>query len=64
MIFVHIFDDPFVITKFEYLFTVFVYDFSVLSRDLIFVNNRYFPNLSFNYFAQNYRDLVGCCSHG
>ena len=31
------FDDPFVITKFEYFFTVFVYYFTVLSRDLIFM---------------------------
>ena len=35
VIFVHMFDDPFVISKFEYFFTVFVYYFTVLSRDLI-----------------------------
>ena len=52
VIFVHMFDDPFVISKFEYFFTVFVYYFTVLSRDLIFIDDRYFPNLSFNYFAQ------------
>ena len=46
------FDDPFVITKFEYFFTVFVYYFTVLSRDFIFIDDSYFPNLSFNYFAQ------------
>ena len=46
------FDDPFVITKFEYFFTVLVYNLSVLSCDLILIDNRYFPNLSFNYFAQ------------
>ena len=52
VIFVHMFDDPFVIAKFEYFFTVFVYYFTVLSRDLIFIDDSYFPNLSFNYFAQ------------
>ena len=52
VIFVHMFDDPFVIAKFEYFFTVFVYYFTVPSRDLIFIDDRYFPNLSFNYFAQ------------
>ena len=52
VIFVHMFDDPFVISKFEYFFTVFVYYFTVLSRDLIFIDDSYFPNLSFNYFTQ------------
>ena len=64
MIFIHLSDDPFVIAEFEYLFTVFVYDFSVLSRDLIFVNNRYFPDLFFLLFCSNYRDLGDCCFHG
>ena len=52
VIFVHMFDDPFVISKFEYFFTVFVYYFTVLSRDLIFIDDSDFPNLSFNYFTQ------------
>ena len=52
VIFVDLSDDSFVIAEFEYLFTVFVYDFSVLSCDLIFVNNRYFSDLFFYYFAQ------------
>ena len=40
-------DNSFVISKFEYFFTVFVYDFSVLSGDLVFVNNCDFPDLFF-----------------
>ena len=52
MIFVDLSDDSFVISEFEYFFTVFVYDFSVLSCDLVFVNNCDFSNLLFYYFAQ------------
>ena len=51
MIFVDLSDDSFVIAEFEYLFTVFVYDFSVLSCDFVFVNDCSFPNLFFNYLA-------------
>ena len=52
MFFVDLSDDSFVIAEFEYFFTVFVYYFSVLSRDLIFINDCYFPDLFFHYFAQ------------
>ena len=52
MVFVSLFDDSFVITEFEYLFTVFVYDFSVLSHDLIFVNDCEFSYFLFHYLAQ------------
>ena len=51
MIFVGLSDDSFVIPEFEYFFTVFVYDFSVLSHDLIFVNDCEFSNLLFYYLA-------------
>ena len=51
MIFICLSDDSFVISEFEYLFTVFVYDFSVLSRDLIFVNDCEFSNLLSHYVA-------------
>ena len=51
MIFVGLFDDSFVIPKFEYRFKVFIYNFSVLSHDLIFVNNCEFSNLLFHYLA-------------
>ena len=50
--FVHLSDDPFIVTEFEYFFTVFVYYFSVLSRDFVFVNDCDFPDLFFYYFAQ------------
>ena len=53
MIFVDLSDDCFVITEFEYFFTVFVYDFLVLSCDFVFVNDCDFSNLSFYYFAQS-----------
>ena len=52
MIFVGLSDDSFVITEFEYFFTEFVYDFSVLSCDFVFVNDCDFSNLLFYYFAQ------------
>ena len=52
MIFIYLSNDSFVITEFEYFFTVLVYDFSILSCDLVFVNDCDFPNLFFNYFAQ------------
>ena len=51
MVFVGLSDDSFVITEFEHLFTVFVYDFSVLSNDLIFVNDCEFFNLLSHYLA-------------
>ena len=47
MIFVDLSDDSFVITEFEYFFAVFVYDFSLLSCDLVFVNDCDFPYLFF-----------------
>ena len=50
MIFVDLSDDSFVISEFEYLFTVF-YDFSVLSCDLIFVNYCEFSDLLSHYLA-------------
>ena len=49
MVFVGLSDDSFVITEFEYLFTV--YDFSVPLRDLIFVNDCEFSNLLSYYLA-------------
>ena len=51
MIFIYLSDDSFVISEFEYLFTVFVYDFSVPSHDLIFVNDCEFSNLLSHYLA-------------
>ena len=52
MIFFDLSDDSFVITEFEYFFTVFGYDVSVLSCDFIFVNDCDFSNLLLYYFAQ------------
>ena len=52
MIFTDLFNDSFVITEFEYFFAVFVYDFSVLSCDLVFVNDCDFSDLFFRYFVQ------------
>ena len=49
---IHSFDNSFVIVEFEYLFTVFVYNLSVLSCDFAFVNDCDFPDLFFYYFAQ------------
>ena len=51
MIFVDQSDDSFVVSEFKYLFAVFIYDFSVLSCDLIFVNDCEFSNLLFHYLA-------------
>ena len=52
MIFIDLSDNSFVITEFEYFFTVFVYDLSVFSCDFVFVNDCDFPDLFFHYFAQ------------
>ena len=52
MIFIDLSNDSFVITEFEYFFAVFIYDFSVLSGDLVFVNDYYFSNLLLYYFTQ------------
>ena len=52
MLFIDLSNDSFVMAEFEYFFTVFVYNFSVLSRDFVFVNNCNFPDLFFHYFAQ------------
>ena len=51
MIFVDLFDDPFVITELEYFFTVFVYDLTVLSCYFVFVNDCDFSHLLFYYFT-------------
>ena len=45
MVFVNLFDNFFVIPKFEYFFTGFVYDFSVLSCGFVFANDCDFSNL-------------------
>ena len=52
MIFVDLSDDSFVITELEYIFAVFVYDFSVISCDFVFVNDCDFSKSLFYYFAQ------------
>ena len=52
MIFIDLSDNSFVITEFEYFFTVFVYDISVLSCDFVFVNDCVLSNLLFYYFAE------------
>ena len=52
MIFIDLSDDSFVITKFEFFFTVFVYDFLILSCDFVFVNDCNFSDLLFYYSAQ------------
>ena len=44
--------NSFIVTEFEYFFTVFVCDFSVLSCGFVFVNDCDFPDLFFHYFAQ------------
>ena len=62
MIFVGLSDDSFVIPEFEY--AVFVYDFSVLSRDLIFVNDCEFSNLLFHYLTHGYCNLRYYCFRG
>ena len=64
MIFIDSFDNSLIVTEFKYFFTVFVYNLSVLSCDLVFVNDHYFSNLFFSLFCSNYRELVGCCFHG
>ena len=51
MIFFDLSDNSFVITEFEYFFTVFVNDFSVLSCDFVLVNDCDFSNLLFYYFT-------------
>ena len=47
MVFIDLSNDSFVIAEFEYFFTVFVYDFLVLSCYYVFVNNCDFSNLFF-----------------
>ena len=47
MIFVDLFDDPFVITELEFFFTVFVYNLTVLPCYFLFVNDCDFSNLLF-----------------
>ena len=64
MIFIDLSDSSVVITEFEYFFTVFVYNLSVLSCDFVFVNDCDFPNLFFSLFCSNYRDLGGCRFRG
>ena len=51
MIFIDLSDNSFVITEFEYFFTVFVYNLSVLSCDFVFVNDCDFSDLLFYYFT-------------
>ena len=52
MVFIDLSNNSFVIAEFEYFFTVFVYDFLVLSCDFVFINDCDFSDLSFYYFAQ------------
>ena len=52
MVFIDLSNNSFVIAKFEYFFRVFVYNFSVLSCDFVFVNDCDFSNLFFHYFVQ------------
>ena len=47
MVFVDLSNGSFVKTEFENFFTVFVYNFLVLSSELVFVNDRDFPDLLF-----------------
>ena len=51
MIFTDMSDNSFVITEFDYFFTVFVYDLSVLMCYFVFVNYCEFSNLLFHYLA-------------
>ena len=50
-IFIDLSDDSFVITEFEYFFTIFVYDPSVLTCYFVFINYCQFSNLLFHYLA-------------
>ena len=49
VIFIDLSDDSFVITEFEYFFTIFVYDLSVLTCYFVFINYSNFTDLFFDY---------------
>ena len=48
-IFIDLSDDSFVMTEFEYFFTIFVYDLSVLTCYFVFINYSNFTDLFFDY---------------
>ena len=51
MIFIDLSDNSFAITEFEYFFTVFAYNLSILSCDFVFVNDCDFSGFLFYCFA-------------
>ena len=52
MVFIDLSNNSFAVAEFEYFFAIFVYNFSVLLCDFVFVNDCDFSNLLFYYFAK------------